>query len=193
MNKTWLQASLIAFTFTSALPALADDVTDAIDEGLKTYKEGDYTQAISQLDYASTLIRQKKAEKIVEVFPAPLSGWEAEEAESESAGSMMMGGGISANRRYFQGDDKSVTIEMMMDSPMMQSMMALFNNPSLIAMSGAKVVKIQGNMAKLEDRGDSKEIMFVVNNNALFTLKGQNVSVEELTRYGEAIDFKKLQ
>ncbi|GAA3961363.1 hypothetical protein [Allohahella marinimesophila] len=172
--------------------ATADEITEAIDTGLSAYKDGDMSTAASQLDYASTLIRQKKAEQITAVFPDPMSGWEAEDAESESSGAAMFGGGISANRSYRKGD-ADLTIELVMDSPMLQSMMGMFNNPSMIAMQGGKLIKIAGNNAMLEEKDDRTKIVFVANNSALFTLTGNGVKTDEVKAYANAIKLDKLK
>ena len=174
-----------------ALPTLADEVTDAIKEGSDAYKDGNYSEAASQLDYASGLIRQKKAEAITAVFPDALSGWTASEASSESAGGMMMGGGITANRSYDKGD-ASVSIELIMDSPMLSTMMGMFSNPSLITMNGGKMIKIQGQTAILNQQSGNPEVILIVNNNAMFTLRGKGASVDDVKAYGEKLHLDKL-
>ena len=93
----------------------ASEVEEAIQQGLSAYKSGDFSTAVSQLDYA-TLIRQERQVKLPPVFLSALAGWEAEEAESNSAGGgMMMEAGlptelIAKGRRAFP-------IQLMMDSP----------------------------------------------------------------------------
>lgn len=169
----------------------ADEISDAISEGLANYKKGDLSAAVSQLDYAATLIRQQKAGKITAVFPEPLAGWNADKAESNSAGGMMMGGGITATRSYYKGD-QSVEIELVMDSPMLQSVLMMFNNPSMIAMSGAKLIKIQGNKAMLRDEDGDVEIQLIINNNALFTIRGNSVSANEVKDYAEALKLEAI-
>jgi len=181
----------LIFTLVFSVNVFADEVSDAISEGLNHYKKGDLTNAAAQLDYAATLIRQQKAGKITAVFPDPMAGWTAEEAESNSAGGMMLGGGITANRSYYKGDN-SVEIELVMDSPMLQSVLMMFNNPSMIAMSGAKLIKVQGNKGMLRDEDSSVEIQLVINNNALFTIRGYGVSVSEVKAYAEALRLDKL-
>ena len=182
--------SIFSLVFSS-FTLMADEVSDAINEGMAHYKKGDLSAAASQLDYAATLIRQQKAGKVTAVFPEPLAGWRAEKAESNSAGGMMMGGGITASRNYQKGD-ASVEIELVMDSPMMQSILMMFNNPSMIAMSGAKLIKVQGNKAMLKDEDGDIEIQLVINNNALFTIRGYSVSVEQVKAYAEALNLDKL-
>ncbi|MBU2884463.1 hypothetical protein KO507_01645 [Gilvimarinus agarilyticus] len=176
-----------------ALPCIAqaDEITDAVDEAITAYKDGQLSEAVSQLDYAAGLIRQQKAEAILAVYPDPLSGWSADQAESQVSGGMMMGGGITASRSYSRGDTE-VSIDLVTDSPLMQSMMAMFNNPSLITMSGGKLIKIQGHKAILNDQNENPEIMLIVNGNAMFTLKARGASSDDLKAYGEALNLDAL-
>ncbi len=174
------------------LSVYAGEIEDAIQEGLSAYKSGDLTTAAAQLDYAATLIRQAKAGKITAVFPEPFPGWEADQAESNSAGGMMMGGGITANRSYSKGDAR-VDIQLVMDSPMLQSMMAMFSNPSMIAMTGGKLTKVQGHKAMFKKESEEDmQITLIVNNNALFTLDGSGVSEKELKAYAEKLNLNAL-
>ncbi len=46
-----------------------DDVLTTIDEAVKQYKSGDYAGAVSNLDYASQLVRQKKSERMKDLLP----------------------------------------------------------------------------------------------------------------------------
>ncbi|WP_147302271.1 hypothetical protein [Thalassotalea euphylliae] len=181
---------LIIATLTSDKVG-ADEIKEAIDSALNHYQKGEYKDAISQLQYATSLLQQQKADNIVNIFPEPLSGWQADQAESQIAGAMMMGGGISANRRYTK-DNQSIEIELMVDSPMLQTMLAMFNNPAMITMSGKRLTKINGNNAMYDQNGNNIELIFVVNNNALFTLRGRNTSKQDVEAYAKAIKIDQL-
>ncbi|MDO3384756.1 hypothetical protein QWI17_02765 [Gilvimarinus sp. SDUM040013] len=181
----------LACALTLPAASLADEVTDAVDEAISAYKDGQLTEAVSQLDYAAGLIRQQKAEGILAVFPDPLSGWSAEDAESQSAGGMMMGGGITANRTYNKGN-MNISIELVTDSPLLQSMMGMFNNPSLITMNGGKLIKVQGHKAIYNGQQNDPEILLIVNGNAMFTLRTNGASGEDLKAYGEALNLDAL-
>lgn len=189
MKTLRLALALSALLFTPL--TLADEITDAVDEAMSAYKDGQLSEAVSQLDYAAGLIRQQKAEAIKAVFPKPLSGWEASEIESEAAGGMMMGGGISAEREYNKGD-AYITIDLVTDSPMLQSMMGMLNNPSLITMNGGKLIKIQGHKAILNAQDQDPEIILIIDSNAMFTLSANGASVDDLKAYGEALDLDAL-
>jgi hypothetical protein len=191
--KTSAKLLLITLISVFNFTALADEITDAIAQGLSKYQKGDLSASTAQLDYASTLIKQRKAEQILTVFPEPLSGWTAEDAESEAAGSMMFGGGISANKTYIKSEDSSVEISLALDSPMLQTMLSMFNNPAMIAMSGAKLMKINGQQAMLKKEDEEVELSFVINNNAFFTIKGYNVATADVKAYAKALKLEKLK
>jgi len=173
--------------------AIADDVTDAIDEAMQYYQDGKYSDAMTSLNYASQLIGQKKGGDLQSFLPQPLAGWEAEEATSQSVGAAMLGGGISAERQYNKGSS-SVRIQIVTDSPMLQSMMMMFGNPMLAGADGGKLEKIAGEKAivKYNAADKSGDIKLVIANRFLVTLDGNDASLEDLKAYASTVDYKKL-
>ncbi|MDP5149460.1 hypothetical protein [Rheinheimera baltica] len=171
--------------------ALASDIDEAIESATKHYKAGELSQAIAQLDYASTLIRQEKGEQVKNAFPPAPSGWQAEDASSEVAGAAMFGGGITASRNYYN-DDHRIEIQLMMDSPMLQAFSMMLSNPSMIAMSGGKLIKIQGIQAVQKVDGDNLEIQLLSPTGAMITLRGDNAAQSTILKLANAIDLKKL-
>lgn len=192
-----MNLSRVAAVLVCALSALvgvsfADDVTDAIDEAVSSYKSGDFTNAAAQLDYAAALVRQQKAAGVVNVFCEPKSGWKASEAESSAAGSMM-GVGISAERTYYKGDAE-VQVSLVVDSPMLQSVMMMLSNPAMLTMSGGKLIKVQGNKGMLQKEDDRVSVNFVVNGTALVTLEGWGGATEaDVLGYGECLNLGALE
>lgn len=185
-----MKRTLLALTFsTFALTSFADEVTDAVDEGLSAYKAGDLGTAAGQWEYAAQLARQAKADKVAAMLPKPMSGWEGDEADSNAAGSAMFGGGISVSRQYTRGDD-SVSIQLTMDSPMLQGVIGIVTNPQLAAMSGQKVKKIKGNPATVEVSDNWVKLQIVVNNAILIAVEGS--PEDAVTEYANAIDYKGL-
>ncbi|MDD5393106.1 MAG: hypothetical protein PHE17_08825 [Thiothrix sp.] len=179
---------LPALCLALSASAWADDASDAIDKAAALYKEGKTQQAIAQLELATQFIRQQRAEAMQQVLPEPLDGWAAEEATSSSAGSAMLGGGSTIKRTYSK-DDKNLSIEIMADSPMMQSMMAIFTNPMFgAAAQGGKVQMINGQQAILKDNG----LMMVVDNTFMIQINAEKGMDADLIAYANAIDLKKL-
>jgi len=182
----------LALIFFS-MPAFADDVIDSINEGLKYYKDGSYSQAAESLNYASQLIQQKKGESLKSLLPEPLKGCDSQEADSQAMGTAMMGGGLSASRSYTKGDS-SVEVRIMTDSPMLQAMMMMFSNPMMAASDGGKMEKISGQKAivKYQQSERSGEINIMAANRFLVTVEGYDISVQDLKAYAGALDYNKL-
>jgi hypothetical protein len=175
-------------------PLYADDVTDQIDEAVKAYEKEDYNTAITALDSASTLIRQKKGEMVSKLLPEPLDGWEAGESKSSAAAAGMFGGGISAERRYTRKADgkvETVTISITTDSPLMQSMGMMFSNPMFMGQDN-KLIVINGEKTIANERDNSLTSM--VANKVMVKVDGdKKVPSEVLKDYFKSIDFKAIK
>jgi len=189
-----LRTGIVALLFvTTASVALADDVTDSVNEALQLYKDGKFSEAVNSLNYASQLIQQKKGASLEAVMPTALSGWIAEEASSQAAGAAMFGGGVTAERRYTK-DSSSVKIQIVTDSPVLQAVMMMMANPMFATSDGGKMETIGGQKAivKMDTENKSGQIQIVVANRFLVTLDGEEVSKDDLTAYAKAIDYTKL-
>lgn len=182
----------ILFLFMS-VPGFADEISQAIQEGLQAYEKGNNSEAISQLNYASQLIAQKKGGELETLFPAPLPGWEAEKATSQAAGAAMFGGGISAERSYTK-ENASIHIQIMTDSPMLQGVMMMLSNPMIAASDGGKLVKVndQKGLLKYDPNTKDGNLNLVIANRFLITLEGNEVSKNDMMDYAQAIDYKKI-
>ncbi|MBN1327162.1 MAG: hypothetical protein JW996_04365 [Candidatus Cloacimonetes bacterium] len=172
---------------------IADEISDLIEAGLKNYKDGDYSQAIENLSYANQLIKQKKGENLEVLLPAPLSGWEADDATSSAAADALFGGGITVSRDYYK-EDSNINITIMSDSPMMQSMMMIMSNPMFATSDGGKIETINGQKAivKFEASGRSGDVNIIVNGKYMITVQGNNITKNDLVDYAKAIDYNKI-
>jgi len=186
-------ALFIGSSFFISGAVFADEITDSIEEAAEYYKESNYVEAANSLDYASQLIRQKRSGKLEALLPEPLAGWSAEDVKSQAAGPGFLGGMISAKRKY-KKDKSSVTIEMITDSPALQSMVMMFSNPAYASADGGKLTKIKRQKAIIKYHPSKKngEINIVVAKQYLVSVKGRNVSQNDLVDYASAIDYKKL-
>jgi len=194
--KNKIKASLFACSIVvaGAVPAVdADEVTDTIEQAIKAYNEQAYTEAVEDLNYAVQLINQKKSGTLTQHLPEPMEGWTSDEPTSESVGTAMFGGGITARRTYRKGDG-SVEISIVSDSPILQGMMMMFSNPMFAASDGGKLERInrQKAIVKYDKKNNSGEINVVVAKRFLVTLQGDDVSLDDLRAYAKMIDYKKL-
>ena len=192
-KKLLLLTAVALFTFGLSGNALADDVEDYINEALQFYKDGQFSEAVSSLNFAEQLIQQKKSSGLEAFLPAPLAGWEAQAATSQAASSAMLGGGISAEREYNKGDSY-VHINIVADSPMLQAVMMMFQNPMFAASDGGKMERIgkQKAIVKFDPNTKEGEIQIVVANRFLVTIEGNEVTDKDLKAYAQAIDFDKM-
>lgn len=184
---------LVAFILTIGCPVFADDITDSIQEALKAYEEGEFTDAVESLNYASQLIQQKKGEGLEKFLPEPLSGWTAQAPASQAAGAALFGGGITAERTYRKANS-TIFVKMMADSPVMQGMLAMFSNPMIAASGGGKLERIgrQKVITKYDPSNNRGDIQTVVANRYLITIEGRQASLEDMKAYAKAIEYKKI-
>jgi hypothetical protein len=174
--------------------ALADDVTDSMEEAIKYYKSGNLAEAMSSLDYASQIIRQKRGGNLQSLLPGPLPGWKAKDATSQAAGAAMFGGAVSAERKYQKGSS-NVAVKIVTDSPMLQGMLMMLYNPAVAGAKGGELQKIKGQKAIVKYKPSTRrgEIQIVVANRFLVTVEGHGVTQDDLMDYASAIPLEKLE
>ena len=176
-------------------PSLAEDtVLSTIKEATRQYETGDYTGAASNLDYAAQLVRQQKSERMKALLPEPLSGWEGKEANAQALGAAILGGGVTVSRDY-RKSSANVSVEIVSDSPVLQSVLMMVNNPMFAGAGGAKFEMVKGQRAILKYDGGKKtgELYIVVAARFVITIKGRPAAREDLLAYGEAIDYRMLE
>jgi len=186
-----LLSVMISFFFLSY--AQADEVEESINEAIRSYKDGKYTEAVGSLDYASRLIRQKRAEMLKTLLPEPLPDWTAENASSETTGLAMLGGILSAKRTYRKGLSR-VTMEVT-DSAALQSIMAMFSNFMFTTAGGGRLKRIGGQKAIIKYMPENRdgEITVMVENKCMLSVKGEDVCEQDLMDYASAVNYKKLK
>jgi hypothetical protein len=183
-------AVLVALTMVQ--PATADEILDQINQAIQLYKSGDFAGAASELEFATAQIRQLRAGEVSGALPQPLSGWTARDAETAAMGAAIFGGGTSASRSYEKGDAR-IDIQIMTDSPMLQAVTMMLNNPMILSGSGQKLIRVKGNKASLEWDGSQGTINVVVLGNMLVTVEGRDCTQDDLTAYAEAVDYDLLK
>ncbi|MGG7564777.1 hypothetical protein ACQ5SO_01270 [Rhodovulum sp. DZ06] len=183
-----LRAALFAAPLAlSAAPAAADEVEDAIEAGLEAYRAGDVALAKEELDFASQLLAQQKAEGLSGFLPAPLDGWTREMGDGQAMAASMFGGGIMASADYAAPDGAMVTIQMMADNAMVASMGAMLGNPAAMGAMG-KVIRVGRQKAVQTPEGD---VQALVANRVLVMVEG-DAPAEVKLDYFKAIDFRAL-
>ena len=127
MTRFLVSLPILALLATG--PARADDVTDALQNAIDAYTEGDVAYAMSELDYAKQLLAAMETDALVALLPEAPEGWTREIDTEMGAGLAMMGGGTGAQADY-AGDDGSFSISIMADNPMVSAMAAAIGGGS---------------------------------------------------------------
>lgn len=170
-----------------------DEVLTAVDEAVSQYKKGDFDGAASNLDYAAQLIRQKKSEALKQVFPEPLAGWEAEPATSQATGTAAFGRSINVSRIYIR-KPSTITIDIVSDSPVMQSLVMMLNNPVIAGAGGAKLETFSTHkgIVQYNETNRGGDVNIVVADRFMVTVKGQQIDREELIKYAQTVKYSEL-
>ena len=181
-----MRIALTAATLAlAALPAHADEVTEALQNAITAYEEGDIAYAMEELTYAQSLLTALQAQGLAGFLPEPPEGWTREIDEESGAALGMMGGGTAAAATY-SGAGESFTISFTADNPMMAAMAGMFANPAVLTASGASMIRV-GREKFVDQDG---ELTAVIDNRILIQASGADPEV--MVPVLETIDFREL-
>jgi hypothetical protein len=169
-----------------AVPALADDVTEAIEQGRKAYQSGDLSAAKQSLDLASQLIGQKNAESFAALLPNALPGWKAEKPQTTAVGAVGFGASV-ASRTYNNAKGDHIEVQITGDSAVVMQIATLLNNPAIAGAMG-KLIRVGSQRAIQDADGNVK---MVIGNRFLVSVDGSADAAAKLA-YARAVDVGKL-
>jgi len=193
MKKLFIIAVLLV-SFCLSISCYADDITDQITQALGLYKQDKYSEAVSELRFAIGQIHGLQAEKIKLSLPKPLSGWKGAESESSQSSMTIMGGGLAVSKEYTKGE-QSVNIEIVTESPLLQTVMMFIANPMFVE-KGKKLIKVGSHKAVIEYNNTDMNgnLQIVVGNKTLVTVNGSSIPDKNiLIEYANKIDFEKIK
>jgi len=188
-----LIASITILTLSLSL-ARADEIGDQIEKGKSLYAQQKFSQAVNELRFAVGQIMGKIAELYIQALPQAVSGWEANEPETQSAGMEFLGGGISVKRHFYKNEGASVDVGFVSDSPMLSSLMMMIGNPMFLG--GNKLVTIKGEKCVEEwnESEKSGKLDIVIENRIMVTIEGSGLAnKDDLYSYANAVDLAKLK
>ncbi|NIS74455.1 MAG: hypothetical protein GTO08_04090 [Deltaproteobacteria bacterium] len=199
MKRRWL--TIIAWVALAVCmctlypsPSPAGDVEDSIKEAERLYKKGDYNETIKELTFAIQLVRKKKSERLKDIFPPPLPGWEGKEAEITVSSQAFLGGGIQASREYTRKNEK-VTVEILMDNPFLQGILSVVDN-ALFLEPESEPIRVKGNRAQMvyDEAMKEGELKLVYRKKILVSVRGYRIeSADVLREYAGKIKFDSLE
>lgn len=191
----------IALTLAAALSlgsaVRADEVTDQLDAARKAYESGDLSGAVDTLNFAVAKIKEQVTARLLLLLPEPLPGWQADAAQSESAGIAAMITGTNLGRRYYREDGAEVTLSLMADSPLLPMLTMFLSSPFMMqADPETKPYSLKGQRGMLKHGAGSNEyeVSLMVGNRILIQAKGSGLTDEKpVQAYLEAIDLDAIQ
>ncbi len=175
-------AALAAFLLPA--PALADDITDALNAAIEAYEAGDIQDALAETGYATQLLNDMQSQGLEAFLPPALPGWTRELSEEPAQGLGFMGGGSSAEAEY-TGPDGRFTIMMVADNPMVGAMAGLLGNATIMATMG-RIERINGESFLNADN----ELSGLIGGRVLIQASG--APVEVMAEHLEQVDFDAL-
>ncbi len=185
---------LLALFLNCVSAASADDVLDSMEKAKKFYQEGNYSKAVSELQFTVGLIQEKQVERYKVILPDPPPGWTGDKTEISRAGGLGIPAGITVSRAYHGNDGQDVTVEAVIDSPMVSGLAMIFGNPVL--MGNKRLVVVNGEKALEEwDQADATgSLQIIIQNRMLLTVSGTHLKSKDiLYEFSKRIDFNKIR
>jgi hypothetical protein len=197
MRRHALPAALLVSLAAASAPLPADEVTDQIDAARQAYEAGELRSAVQTLQFAVASIQEKVNLSLLDLLPAPLEGWSADEPQAQSGGMAAMIAGTNLSRRYYREDGAEVEVSITADSPLLPMMTMMLSNPMMLQSSpGTRVYTHEGRRGTIQHEADSRhwEITLMLSNNVLVQVSGSGVEEREpVESYLKAMDLAAVQ
>ena len=130
--KKILYAMTIALTFLSVEKLYSQDIQANLDAARSSYQSGDLENTRFALQEALNMVNQAIGQEILGLLPASLGGMEKTADGDNVTGTGMGFAGLFVNRAY-AGGNKSASVEIVGDSPMMAGINALLAMPAFMS------------------------------------------------------------
>lgn len=175
---------MIAVAF--AVPARADEVSDALSAAVTAYEAGDIAATATQIKAAQAALGAQQSAKLAAFLPEAPAGWTRTLTEGFSEGLGIAGGGVGVEATY-ASDDGAASFNMtyIADNPMVTAMGGMLGDATMMAMMG-KVVKV-GDVSLLNQDGAFSAL---IGNRVM--LNAQGASEEVILPVLESVDYAGL-
>jgi len=195
-NRTPLIVALTT-CLTLAAPTQADEVTDQLDAARQAYEAGQLHSAADTLNFAVAKIKEQMTAGLLKLLPEPLAGWQADPAQSETAGLASMIVGTNLGRRYFREDGAEVNLNVTADSPLLPMLTMFLSSPFMMqADPNTKPYTIKGQrgIIKHDAQTNEHEVTLMIGNRILIQGKGTGMADgAAVQQYIEALDLDAIQ
>lgn len=168
----------------------ADQILTEIEAAKKAYEAGDAAEASLALNQALALLNEKKSGSIGKALPDKIGEWAGAEIEDQSAGMAMLGGGgVMLSRSYTKGE-KSASISLSADSPMLATFLGMMGNPAMATAMGMKMHRLGDEKAMINEKEGSATMIY--KNRFLIQIQNSELSADDLLELIKGVDLSIL-
>jgi len=154
-------------------------------------QNGRYGAAVTEYGYAAQYARQLKGYNLAQYLPPAADGWTTRNLEVASAGAAMFGGGTTVEQEYLRGNER-VTLRIVTDSPLMQSVMMMLNNPMIMMGTSQQNQTVMiNNQRAMVEAGSDGTVTVSLPHQGIYLLQGEGPQ-EAVVTYMNAFDFMGL-
>jgi hypothetical protein len=173
----------VGFLMVSPAQAADEDVVEQINAGKAFYVEGDLARALTEFEFALDAVRTEFSNLFMGTLPEPPILWSADEPALENAASLF-GGGVMVTRLYREEKGEGqITVELVVDNPMVQAFSAVIGNPIMVANDpGIRRIRFDDKVALLnwKDEEGMGELSLSMGGRVLAKLVGRNLEDESV-------------
>lgn len=160
----------------------AQEVPKLLDEARSEYGSGNLENARFALQQALNGINQSIGEDMLALMPATLSGMEKLDEQDNVTGVNTGFAGLFVSR-YYQGEGRDASVEIVSDSPLLGSINILLSMPVFLNSDpNQKRIKVEGQKALLTKSDNGESVSYEVQlvfGNTLFTFHTNGISSED--------------
>jgi hypothetical protein len=160
---------------------------EAVEQAKKAFDAQEYGAAVSALQAAIRAVQKLQRTAILEALPKPEGfTFRDEDATADDANPFAAGMaaiGLTVTRHYAKGDDVTIDVEVMANSPMVQMMSMMLANPALVKADGGEVVEYGAHKAVLKKQGDDgQELTILMHDKHLIKVTARTMTADDLLK-----------
>jgi hypothetical protein len=182
-----------------AAAAVADEVTDQLEQARRYYEQGDVTGAIGELEFTLQALRGRVGQELLATFPAPADGWTVTDSDGDGQAAIpFAAAGTMLGRTYraAQGGG-SVEAQLMSGGGFLQGLAGMLMSPQVLAAQpNARRVRIgrENAVVTYDPQARSAQLVLDLGGKATIMLQGENLADgEPLVDLASRWDLKRVR
>jgi hypothetical protein len=177
----------------------ATALSDSVLTVKRLVEEEKYARAIENLKLLLTQVEQKMTQRVVELYPAPLTGWRRMQVKPQQPGLGVYGGGTNLKCVYNKDNSRErVEISFLIHSPVIEELQQLSEQiDNAAGVTGVMLVGDNRGVVEIDSDRQRGVLKVIISAESLLTISGFNFSDESdlrnvLLSYAEALDSQEL-